>query len=217
MRLVLLGPPGSGKGTQAIFIEEYFKIPKISTGDMLRLAIKNNEPLGLTAKEVMDSGKLLPDEIIIQLINNRLIQLDCSNGYLLDGFPRNIAQANSLKSSGFELDYVIEIVVPEKDIVERISGRRVHPMSGRSYHVIFNPPIIDGKDNITGDLLIQRNDDREEIVRNRLKIYIQQTRPLIDYYLDLTNNKKIPNLKYRRISGSGSVEEVRNRLFSAIN
>lgn len=182
MRLILLGPPGAGKGTQAAFLTQHFGIPQISTGDMLRAAVKAGTPLGIEAKKVMDAGGLVSDEIIIGLVQDRLKQPDCANGYLFDGFPRTIPQADALKSAGVKLDYVVEIEVPEEDIIERMSGRRVHQPSGRSYHVRFNPPKVEGKDDITGEDLIQRDDDREDTVRNRLNVYRQQTRPLVDYY-----------------------------------
>lgn len=182
MRLILLGPPGAGKGTQAAFLTQHFGIPQISTGDMLRAAVKAGTPLGIEAKKVMDAGGLVSDEIIIGLVQDRLKQPDCANGYLFDGFPRTIPQADALKSAGVKLDYVVEIEVPEEDIIERMSGRRVHQPSGRSYHVRFNPPKVEGKDDVTGEDLIQRDDDREETVRNRLNVYRQQTRPLVDYY-----------------------------------
>jgi adenylate kinase len=182
MRLILLGPPGAGKGTQAAFLTQHFGIPQISTGDMLRAAVKAGTPLGIEAKKVMDAGGLVSDEIIIGLVQDRLKQADCANGYLFDGFPRTIPQADALKSAGVKLDYVVEIEVPEEDIIERMSGRRVHQPSGRSYHVRFNPPKTEGRDDVTGEELIQRDDDREETVRNRLSVYREQTRPLVDYY-----------------------------------
>lgn len=182
MRLILLGPPGAGKGTQAAFLTQHFGIPQISTGDMLRAAVKAGTPLGIEAKKVMDAGGLVSDEIIIGLVQDRLKQSDCANGYLFDGFPRTIPQADALKSAGVKLDYVVEIEVPEEDIIERMSGRRVHQPSGRSYHVRFNPPKAEGRDDVTGEELIQRDDDREETVRNRLSVYREQTRPLVDYY-----------------------------------
>src|SRR5690554_3149711 len=182
MRLILLGPPGAGKGTQAAYIIEEFGIPQISTGDMLRAAVKAQTPLGIEAKKIMDAGQLVSDELIIGLVSDRLTQDDCGNGYLFDGFPRTIPQADALKDADVALDYVIEIDVPAEQIIERISGRRVHPESGRSYHVTFNPPKVEGKDDITGEDLIQRDDDQEDTVRNRLDVYQNQTRPLVDYY-----------------------------------
>lgn len=216
MRLILLGPPGAGKGTQAAYIIEEFGIPQISTGDMLRAAVKAQTPLGIEAKQVMDAGQLVSDELIIGLVQDRLTQSDCENGYLFDGFPRTIPQADALKDANVALDYVIEIDVPADQIIERISGRRVHPESGRSYHVVFNPPKVDGKDDVTGEDLIQRDDDKEETVRNRLDVYQNQTRPLVDYYSSwaASGDSKAP--KYIRIEGVGSVDEIRNRIMAAL-
>src|SRR5919201_3081919 len=216
MRVILLGPPGAGKGTQAHFIREKYAIPQISTGDMLRAAVKAGTPLGLAAKQVMDAGQLVSDDIIIGLVQERLQQPDCAAGYLFDGFPRTIPQAEALKRAGVPLDYVLEIDVPDEEIIERMSGRRVHPASGRSYHVKFNPPKVEGKDDVTGEPLIQRDDDREETVRKRLEVYRAQTRPLIDYYKKwaAANVREAP--KYRRISGLGSVEEVKARALEAL-
>ncbi|ANN77355.1 adenylate kinase [Bordetella flabilis] len=215
MRLILLGPPGAGKGTQAGFITEHFGIPQISTGDMLRAAVKAGTPLGIEAKKVMDAGGLVSDQIIIGLVQDRLRQADCANGYLFDGFPRTIPQADALKDASVELDYVVEIEVPEEDIIERMSGRRVHPASGRSYHVRFNPPKTADKDDITGEPLVQRDDDREETVRNRLSVYRQQTRPLVDYYANWAQSDPAAP-RYRKISGVGAVDEIRQRLFAAL-
>ncbi|ANN67671.1 adenylate kinase [Bordetella bronchialis] len=215
MRLILLGPPGAGKGTQAGFITQQFGIPQISTGDMLRAAVKAGTPLGIEAKKIMDAGGLVSDEIIIGLVRDRLAQPDCAKGYLFDGFPRTIPQADALKDAGVKLDYVVEIEVPEEDIIERMSGRRVHPASGRSYHVRFNPPKADGKDDVTGEPLVQRDDDREETVRRRLAVYREQTRPLVDYYAGwASTDAQAP--RYRKISGVGAVEEIRARLFAAL-
>ena len=215
MRLILLGPPGAGKGTQAAFVTQHFGIPQISTGDMLRAAVKAGTPLGLEAKKIMDAGGLVSDEIIIGLVRDRLRQPDCQKGYLFDGFPRTIPQADALKHAGVGLDYVVEIDVPEADIVDRMSGRRVHPASGRSYHVRFNPPKQPDRDDVTGEPLVQRDDDREETVRKRLAVYRDQTRPLVDYYEQwATNDPAAP--RYRRISGVGSVDEIRTRLFDAL-
>jgi adenylate kinase len=215
MRLILLGPPGAGKGTQAGYITQQFGIPQISTGDMLRAAVKAGTPLGLEAKKIMDTGGLVSDEIIIGLVRDRLTQQDCANGYLFDGFPRTLPQADALKDAGVKLDYVVEIEVPEEDIIERMSGRRVHPASGRSYHVRFNPPKTEGKDDVTGEPLVQRDDDREETVRRRLAIYREQTRPLVDYYAGWAKtDAQAP--RYRKISGVGAVEEIRARLFAAL-
>lgn len=216
MRLILLGPPGAGKGTQANFITQEFNIPQIATGDMLRAAIKEQTPLGLSAKEVMDRGDLVSDDIIIGLVKERLQADDCKNGYLFDGFPRTIPQADALKESGVALDYVVEIDVPAEDIIERISGRRVHPASGRSYHVTFNPPQQEGIDDVTGEPLVQRDDDKEETVRNRLEVYQNQTRPLVDYYSKWAaeNDPKAP--KYIRIKGVGKVEDITKQIIDAL-
>ncbi len=216
MRLILLGPPGAGKGTQAAFIKEKFGIPQISTGDMLRAAVKAGTPLGIAAKKVMDSGGLVSDDIIIGLVKDRLAQPDCAGGYLFDGFPRTIPQADAMKDAQVAIDYVLEIDVPDADIVERMSGRRVHVASGRTYHVRFNPPKVEGRDDATGEELIQRDDDREETVRKRLEVYHSQTRPLVDYYSQwaATGDARAP--KYRRISGLGSVDTIRDRAFAAL-
>lgn len=216
MRLILLGPPGAGKGTQAAYIIEEFGIPQISTGDMLRAAVKAQTPLGIEAKKIMDAGQLVSDDLIIGLVRDRLTQDDCGNGYLFDGFPRTIPQADALKAADVALDYVIEIDVPAEQIIERISGRRVHPESGRSYHVTFNPPKVEGKDDITGEDLIQRDDDQEETVRNRLDVYQNQTRPLVDYYSSwaASGDSKAP--KYIRIEGVGSVEDISTRISAAL-
>jgi adenylate kinase len=216
MRLILLGPPGAGKGTQAGFIKEHFSIPQISTGDMLRAAVKAGTPLGVTAKRVMDSGQLVSDEIIIGLVKERLKEADCRNGYLFDGFPRTIPQAEAMRNSGVDLDFVLEIDVDHDEIIQRLSGRRVHPASGRNYHIKFNPPKVSGKDNITGEPLIQRDDDKEETVRKRLEVYQEQTRPLVDYYSKWAAQGDARAPKYRKISGIGSVEEIRNRAFAAL-
>jgi adenylate kinase len=215
MRLILLGPPGAGKGTQASFITQHFGIPQISTGDMLRAAVKAGTALGLEAKKVMDAGGLVSDEIIIGLVRERLKQPDCEKGYLFDGFPRTIPQADALKDAGVKLEYVVEIEVPEEDIIERMSGRRVHPASGRTYHVRFNPPKAQGKDDVSGEPLVQRDDDREETVRHRLAVYREQTRPLVDYYSNWAQtDPQAP--RYRKISGVGAVDEIRERLFAAL-
>lgn len=216
MRLILLGPPGAGKGTQAAYITRAFGIPQISTGDMLRAVVNAGTPLGAAAKKVMDAGHLVPDDIIIGLVRERLKQKDCAKGYLFDGYPRTIPQAEALKSARVPLDYVLEIDVPDEDIIERMSGRRVHPASGRTYHVKFNPPKVEGKDDVTGEALIQRDDDRSETVRKRLEVYRAQTRPLIDYYKKwaAAHDREAP--KFRRISGLGSVEEVKARALNAL-
>lgn len=216
MRLILLGPPGAGKGTQATFITQHFGIPQISTGDMLRAAVKAGTPLGLQAKSVMASGGLVSDELIIGLVKDRLEQPDCAGGYLFDGFPRTIPQANALKTANVRLDFVVEIDVPHEDIILRMSGRRVHPPSGRSYHVTFHPPKVAGHDDETGEPLVQRDDDKEETVRHRLSVYEDQTRPLVDYYSSWAEQDSTA-AKYRKISGGGSVEEIRNRVLKALD
>lgn len=217
MRLILLGPPGAGKGTQANFICEHYSIPQISTGDMLRAAVRAATPLGLEAKKVMDAGKLVSDDIIIGLVKERLLQPDCAKGYLLDGFPRTIPQAEAMRAANVAIDYVLEIDVPDGDIVTRMSGRRVHMASGRTYHVKFNPPKVDGKDDATGEPLIQRDDDQEATVLKRLEVYHAQTKPLVEYYGNwaATQDAKAP--KYRKISGQGKVEEISNRAFEALS
>ena len=216
MRLILLGPPGAGKGTQAGYITEAYGIPQISTGDMLRGAVKAGTPLGLAAKKVMDSGALVSDDIIIALVKERLKEPDCAKGYLFDGFPRTIPQADALKSAGVRVDYVLEIDVPDAAIVERMSGRRVHLPSGRTYHVKYNPPKVAGKDDVTGDDLIQREDDREETVAKRLAVYHAQTEPLIAYYAKwgATGDANAP--KYRKVDGTGSVDAIRQRVLAAL-
>jgi adenylate kinase len=214
MRLILLGPPGAGKGTQAAFIKERFGIPQISTGDMLRAAVKAGTPLGLAAKKVMDAGELVSDDIIIGLVKERLKEPDCAKGYLFDGFPRTIPQAEAMKAQGVSLDCVLEIDVPDADIIERMSGRRVHTASGRTYHVKFNPPKAAGKDDLSGEPLVQRDDDREETVRKRLEVYHQQTKQLVDYY-SAQAGAGAP--KYRKISGVGSVDAIRERAFKALD
>ena len=216
MRLILLGPPGAGKGTQANFIKEKMSIPQISTGDMLRAAVKAGTPLGLAAKKVMDSGQLVSDEIIIGLVKERLKEADCANGYLFDGFPRTIPQAEAMTKAGVRIDYVLEIDVPADEIIGRMGGRRVHMASGRTYHVTFNPPKVAGKDDATGEPLIQRDDDKEETVRKRLEVYQAQTRPLVEYYLarEASGDAKAP--RYRKISGTGSVAEIAQRALAAL-
>lgn len=216
MRLILLGPPGAGKGTQAAFITEKFGIPQISTGDMLRAAVKAQTPLGLEAKKIMDTGGLVSDDIIIGLVRDRLQQPDCQHGYLFDGFPRTIPQADALKNARVALDYVVEIVVAEENIIERMSGRRVHPASGRSYHIKFNPPKAPGIDDITGEALVQRDDDLEETVRHRLSVYREQTRPLVDYYSTWAKSGDADAPAYRQLSGLGTVEEIRERVLQAL-
>jgi len=217
MRLILLGAPGAGKGTQATFICRKYGIPQISTGDMLRAAVKAGTPLGLQAKAVMESGGLVSDDLIINLVKERIAQPDCANGFLFDGFPRTIPQADAMKAAGVKLDYVLEIDVPFEDIIERMSGRRSHPASGRTYHVRFNPPKAEGKDDVTGEDLIQRDDDKEETVRKRLDVYSQQTRPLVDYYQQWAAQDPAGAPKYRAISGVGSVDQITQRALEALS
>ena len=216
MRLILLGPPGAGKGTQAAFIKERYGIPQISTGDMLRAAANEGTPLGLAARKVMDAGRLVSDEVIVGLVQARLQEPDCARGYLFDGFPRTIPQAEAMKAAAVRIDHILEIDVPESEIVLRMSGRRVHPASGRTYHVKFNPPRAEGRDDVTGEPLIQRDDDREETVRKRLEVYRQQTRPLVEYYTRWAARGDARAPRYQRISGLGSVEEIRARAFAAL-
>ena len=216
MRLILLGAPGAGKGTQAAFICQRYGIPQISTGDMLRAAIKAGTPLGLAAKKVMDTGALVSDDIIVRLVQERLEDPDCARGYLFDGFPRTIPQADAMKSAGVKLDLVLEIDVPDAAIIERMSGRRVHPASGRTYHVINNPPKAADQDDVTGEPLIQRDDDREEIVRKRLEVYHRQTRPLVDYYAQWAATGDVQAPRYRKIDGTGTVEEITARALQAL-
>jgi adenylate kinase len=216
MRLILLGPPGAGKGTQAAFITAAFRIPQISTGDMLRTAVKAGTPLGLAAKQVMDSGRLVSDDIIIGLVKDRLREPDCANGYLFDGFPRTIPQAQAMRDSNVAIDYVLEIDVPDAAIVERMSGRRVHVASGRTYHVKFNPPKVPGKDDATGEDLIQRDDDREETVKKRLEVYQAQTRPLVDYYAKWAAEGDARAPQYLRVDGTLSVNDVRDAALRAL-
>ena len=216
MRLILLGAPGAGKGTQAAFICKRFGIPQISTGDMLRAAVKAGTPLGLEAKKVMESGGLVSDDIIIGLVRDRLQQPDCASGYLFDGFPRTIPQADAMKQAGVSLDHVLEIDVPDSAIIERITGRRVHAASGRTYHVRFNPPRVEGQDDETGEPLIQREDDREDTVRKRLEVYHAQTRPLVEYYSTWAATGEPAAPRYHRISGTGSVEEITARALEAL-
>jgi adenylate kinase len=216
MRLILLGPPGAGKGTQATFITQAYGIPQISTGDMLRAAIQAGTPLGLAAKRVMDTGALVSDDIIIGLVLDRLKAPDTANGYLFDGFPRTIPQAEAMRVANVPIDYVLEIAVPDSAIVERMSGRRVHPASGRSYHVKFNPPKVPGKDDVTGEDLIQRDDDKEETVRHRLAVYHAQTEPLIAYYAKWSASGDPRAPKYRKVNGLGGVEPVRDAAVAAL-
>jgi adenylate kinase len=216
MKLILLGPPGAGKGTQANFIREKFGIPQISTGDMLRAAVKAGTPLGLAAKKVMDAGQRVSDDINNGRVQERLKQPDCAKGYLFDGFPRTIPQAEAMKKANVALDYVVEIDVPDADVIERMSGRRTHAASGRTYHVKFNPPKVDGKDDLTGEPLVQRDDDREETVKKRLEVYRSQTRPLVDYYGSWARSGDPRAPRYRKISGQGSVDEITRRVFAAL-
>jgi adenylate kinase len=216
MRLILLGAPGAGKGTQATFICQKFGIPQISTGDMLRAAVKAGTPLGLQAKSIMESGALVSDDLIINLVKERIAQPDCAAGFLFDGFPRTIPQADAMKAAGVKLDHVLEIDVPFDAIIERMSGRRSHPASGRTYHVKFNPPKVEGLDDVTGEPLIQREDDREDTVRKRLEVYNAQTRPLVAYYSDWAKTDPATAPQYSAISGTGSVEEITARAFAAL-
>jgi adenylate kinase len=215
MRLILLGAPGAGKGTQATFICQKYSIPQISTGDMLRAAVKAGTPLGVQAKKIMDAGGLVSDDLIINLVKERITQADCAKGFLFDGFPRTIPQADAMKSAGVKLDYVLEIDVPFEAIIERMSGRRSHPASGRIYHVTFNPPKAEGKDDLTGEPLVQREDDKEETVKKRLDVYSQQTRPLVAYYSEWAQREPQAAPQYRAISGMGSVEEITQRALLA--
>jgi adenylate kinase len=216
MRLILLGPPGAGKGTQATIICQHYGIPQISTGDMLRGAVKAGTPLGLAAKKVMDAGNLVSDDIIIGLVKERIAEADCTNGFLFDGFPRTIPQAEAMKNAAVLLDVVLEIDVPDEAIIERMSGRRTHEASGRSYHVKFNPPKVAGRDDVTGEPLIQRKDDSEETVRNRLEVYQRQTRPLVAYYSAWASQGDPAAPRYRKILGIGSVEEIGARVLAAL-
>ncbi|MEJ2685748.1 MAG: adenylate kinase [Gammaproteobacteria bacterium] len=216
MRLILLGGPGAGKGTQANFIKDKYGIPQISTGDMLRAAVKAGTALGLEAKKIMDAGGLVSDDIILGLVKERIQEPDCANGFLLDGFPRTIPQADGLKQEGVAIDSVVEIAVDDEEIIKRMSGRRVHPASGRTYHVVFNPPKEEGKDDVTGEPLIQRDDDQEETVRKRLAVYHEQTEPLIEYYSKWADSGDDAAPKYVKVSGIGKVEEIRDRIFSAL-
>ncbi len=216
MRLILLGAPGAGKGTQATFICQKYGIPQISTGDMLRAAVKAGTPLGVEAKKIMDAGGLVGDDLIINLVKDRLTQPDCANGFLFDGFPRTLPQADAMKAAGVKLDYVLEIDVPFDAIIERMGGRRSHPASGRTYHTKFNPPKIEGKDDVTGEPLIQRADDQEETVKKRLDVYSAQTRPLVAYYADWARAEPDAAPKYHAINGTGRVDEITARAFAAL-
>ncbi len=213
MRIILLGGPGAGKGTQANFIKEKYNIPQISTGDMLRAHVKAGTELGKAAKKIMDEGGLVSDDIIMGMVKERIKEDDCKNGYLFDGFPRTIPQAEAMKEAGIGIDAVVEIDVPDEEIIKRMSGRRVHLPSGRTYHVIYNPPKVEGKDDVTGEPLVQRDDDKEETVRERLRVYHEQTEPLIDFY---TKEAEQGNVKYVKVNGVGSVEEIRDAIFAGL-
>jgi adenylate kinase len=216
MRIILLGAPGAGKGTQATYIKEKFNIPQISTGDMLRAAVKAGTQLGLEAKKFMDAGGLVPDEVIIGLVKERIKDADCQAGFLFDGFPRTIPQAEAMKQAGVDIDYVVEIDVPDEEIIKRMSGRRMHPASGRTYHVIFNPPKVAGKDDASGEDLVQREDDREETVMKRLEVYHNQTKQLVGYYSDWAKQGAGHAPKYVRVNGLGAVEKIRDDVFNAL-
>lgn len=217
MRIILLGGPGAGKGTQASFIKDKYNIPQISTGDMLRAHVKSGSDLGVAAKKIMDEGGLVSDDIIMGMVKERIKEDDCANGYLFDGFPRTIPQADSLKEAGVAVDAVVEIDVPDEEIIKRMSGRRVHLDSGRTYHVTFNPPKVEGKDNETGEDLIQRDDDQEDTVKARLKVYHDQTEPLITYYTDYSNSSEAGAPKYVKVNGLGKVDEIRDGIFSGLD
>lgn len=216
MRIILLGAPGAGKGTQAQYITEKYGIPQISTGDMLRAAVKAGTPLGVKAKAVMDAGELVSDDIIIGLVKERIAEADCAKGFLFDGFPRTIPQADALKEAGVNIDAVVEIDVADEEIIKRMSGRRVHPGSGRTYHVVFNPPKVEGKDDVTGEDLVQRADDQEEIVRGRLNVYHDQTAPLISYYKGWGEKDAATAPKYVYVAGVGSVNDIRDKVFAGL-
>lgn len=216
LRLILLGAPGAGKGTQAAFITQRYGIPQISTGDMLRAAVKAGTPLGLEAKKVMDAGGLVPDDVIIGLVRDRIAAPDCANGFLFDGFPRTIPQAEAMKKAGVAIDFVVEVDVDDAEIIKRMSGRRVHLASGRTYHVVFNPPRVAGKDDVTGEDLVQRDDDREETVRKRLAVYHSQTKPLVEYYVRWAASGEPGAPQHVKIPGVGSVEEIRDQIFAAL-
>lgn len=216
MRIILLGAPGAGKGTQAQFLTSKYDIPQISTGDMLRAAVKAGTPLGLEAKKVMDAGGLVSDEIIIGLVKERVAQADCGNGYLLDGFPRTIPQADAMKVNNIDVDFVVEIDVDDGEIVQRMAGRRMHMSSGRTYHIQYNPPKIDGKDDETGEDLVQRDDDKEETVKQRLDVYHSQTKPLVDYYSGWAESGEAKAPSYVKVAGVGSLEDIRDSIFAAL-
>lgn len=216
MRIILLGAPGAGKGTQATFIKEKFNIPQISTGDMLRAAVKAGTPLGLEAKSYMDSGGLVPDAVIIGLVSERIKEADCANGFLFDGFPRTIPQADAMKQAGVGIDYVVEIDVPDSAIIERMSGRRSHPASGRTYHVKFNPPKVAGKDDLSGEDLVQRDDDKEDVVKKRLDVYHSQTKPLVDYYANWAKSGAAGSPKHVKVNGLGEMDAIKQAIFTAL-
>jgi adenylate kinase len=217
MRLILLGGPGAGKGTQANYIKDKYQIPQISTGDMLRAAVKAGTELGRKAKEYMDSGGLVPDEVIIGLVKERIKEDDCKNGFLFDGFPRTIPQADAMKEAGVAIDAVVEIDVPDEEIIKRMSGRRAHLASGRTYHIIYNPPKVEGKDDVTGEPLVQRDDDKEETVKKRLEVYHAQTEPLVDYYKKWAGKGEAGAPKHVRIEGVGKVDQIRDQIFGALD
>jgi adenylate kinase len=217
MRLILLGGPGAGKGTQANYIKEKYQIPQISTGDMLRAAVKAGSELGMKAKGFMDSGGLVPDEVIIGLVKERIQEADCAKGFLFDGFPRTIPQADAMKEAGVAIDAVVEIDVPDDEIIKRMSGRRAHLASGRTYHVIYNPPKVEGKDDVTGEPLVQRDDDKEDVVRKRLDVYHAQTEPLVDYYKKWAGTGEAGAPQHLRIEGVGKVDEIRDQIYSALD
>ncbi|WP_144394966.1 adenylate kinase [Pleionea sediminis] len=216
MRVILLGAPGAGKGTQAQYIKDKYGIPQISTGDMLRAAVKAGTPLGLEAKKVMDAGKLVSDDIIIGLVKERVAESDCKNGYLLDGFPRTIPQADAMRENNIHVDFVVEIDVDDEEIINRLSGRRVHPDSGRTYHIEYNPPKQEGKDDVTGEDLIQRDDDKEETVRHRLNVYHDQTKPLVDYYMKFAEERSEHSPEYVKVPGVGTMSDIRDKIFEAL-
>ena len=216
MRIILLGMPGAGKGTQAHFLIEKYKIPQVSTGDMLRAAIKDDTSLGMQAKSYVDRGALVPDDIVIALVKQRIAERDCANGFIIDGFPRTIPQAEALRRSAIGVDFVVDVDVSDEEILRRLSGRRVHPASGRTYHVVFNPPKVPGKDDVTGESLVQRRDDREDTVRQRIATYYEQSKPLINYYSQWHRSGEPGAPRYIRVNGSGSVEQVRDQLFAAL-
>ena len=217
MKIILLGPPGAGKGTQANFIKTTFNIPQISTGDMLRAAVSAGTPLGQEAKKVMDAGELVSDKLILELVKERISEKDCKNGYLFDGFPRTIAQADGMKNANIDVEYIVELQIDDEEIIKRMSGRRIHPASGRTYHVQFNPPKVENIDDITGEPLVQRDDDKEETVRKRLQVYHSQTSPLIDYYTSLSQQAGEKYPVYVQINAVGDVEEVKNLILNALS